>query len=86
VCRVQVAAVSGAPVVAVVRDGRSNGKQPGAAGVNLSWTDSPDQRTDRFPEGRCECGHDLVNARDLRVIDRYQQHEIPPGQCEGHPV
>lgn len=26
---------------------------------------------------RCECGHDLAGARDLGVVDRYQQHEIP---------
>lgn len=31
---------------------RSKGKQPGAAGVNLAWTDIPDERADRFPEGR----------------------------------
>jgi transposase len=62
------------------RDGgprRSRGKQPGAAGANLAWTDTPDERSDRFPEGRCECGHDLAGASDLGVIDRYQQHEIP---------
>ncbi len=56
---------------------RSKGKQPGAAGSNLAWTDTPDERTDRFPQGRCECGHDLAGARDLGVVDRYQQHEIP---------
>jgi transposase len=56
---------------------RSPGKQPGAAGANLAWTDTPDERTDRFPEGRCECGHDLAGASDLGVIDSYQQHEIP---------
>ena len=39
---------------------RSKGKQPGAPGANLAWTDIPDQRSDRFPEGRCECGHDLL--------------------------
>lgn len=56
---------------------RSPGKQPGAAGVNLAWTDTPDEHSDRFPEGSCECGHDLAGASDLGVIDRYQQHEIP---------
>ena len=30
-----------------------------------------------FPEGRCECGHDLAGASDLGIVDRYQQHEIP---------
>jgi transposase len=55
---------------------RSPGKQPGAAGANLAWTDTPDERSDRFPRGRRECGHDLAGASDLGVIDRYQQHEI----------
>jgi transposase len=56
---------------------RSRGKQPGAAGSNLAWVEVPDERTDRFPQGRCECGHDLGGARDLGVVERYQQHEIP---------
>jgi transposase len=56
---------------------RRRGKQPGAPGANLAWSDTPDARTDRFPEGRCECGHDLAAATDLGVVDRYQQHEIP---------
>jgi hypothetical protein len=56
---------------------RSRGKQPGAPGANLAWTEAPDERIDRFPEGRCECGHDLADASDLGVVDRYQQHEIP---------
>jgi len=56
---------------------RSKGKQPGAPGSHLAWTDTPDERADRFPEGRCECGDDLAGARDLGVADRYQQHEVP---------
>jgi transposase len=56
---------------------RSRGKQPGAPGTHLAWTDDPDERRDRFPEGCCGCGDDLVEARDLGVVDRYQQHEIP---------
>lgn len=56
---------------------RSKGKQPGARGSHLPWTDAPDQRQDRFPQGRCECGGDLAGARDVGVVDRYQQHEIP---------
>jgi transposase len=57
---------------------RVRGKQPGAAGANLAFTDAPDAREDRFPRGRCECGTDLRAATDLGVVDRYQQHEIPP--------
>jgi transposase len=56
---------------------RARGKQPGSPGTHLAWTDTPNAQQDRFPEGRCECGHDLTDARDLGVVDRYQQHEIP---------
>jgi len=56
---------------------RSRGKQSGAPGSHLAWTDSPDDHRDRFLEGRCDCGNDLAGARDLGVVDRYQQHEIP---------
>ena len=56
---------------------RQRGKQPGAPGSHLAWTDTPDERMDRFPRGRCECGTDLAGARDVGVADRYQQHEIP---------
>jgi len=56
---------------------RARGKQPGGPGSHLAWTDDPDERRDRFPEGRCECGTDLAQARDLGVVDSYQQHEIP---------
>ena len=62
------------------RDGkpkRKRGKQSGAPGSHLAWTDTPNERTDRFPEGRCECGHDLTAGTDLGVVDRCQQHEIP---------
>src|SRR5512135_2456018 len=54
---------------------RRRGRQPGAPGTNLAWTDTPDARTDRFPTGRCDCGHDLADAQDLGVADRYQQQE-----------
>jgi transposase len=56
---------------------RKRGKQPGAPGANLAWTENPNRQVDRFPRGRCECGHDLAGAADLGVVDRYQQHEIP---------
>jgi transposase len=56
---------------------RERGKQPGAPGANLAFTDNPTSRVDRFPGGRCECGHDLAGATDLGIVDRYQQHEIP---------
>jgi transposase len=56
---------------------RARGKQPGTPGTHLAWTDDPNERRDRFPEGRCDCGDDLDGARDLGIVDRYQQHEIP---------
>jgi transposase len=56
---------------------RARGKQPGSPGTHLAWTDTPNAQQDRFPEGRCDCGDDLAGARDLGVVDRYQQHEIP---------
>lgn len=57
---------------------RKRGKQKGAPGANLAWSDDPDiTRVARFPEGTCGCGGDLAGAADLGVVDRYQQHEIP---------
>jgi transposase len=56
---------------------RSRGKQPGAPGSHLAWTESPDELVDRFPQGSCGCGRDLGAAQDLGVVDRYQCHEIP---------
>jgi len=59
------------------REGRKRGKQPGASGARLAWREDPEQRVDRFPQGRCECGAELGGAADLGVSDRYQQTEIP---------
>ena len=56
---------------------RARGKQPGAPGSHLAWTNTPDRQRDRFPTGRCDCGADLAGAADLGVADSYQQHEIP---------
>src|SRR6478609_567035 len=56
---------------------RRPGKQSGAPGFHLAWTDTPDERSDRFPHGPCVCGQDLAAATDLGVADRYQQHDIP---------
>lgn len=55
---------------------RARGKQPGAPGTHLAWIEYPDDRLDRFPQGRCDCSDDLVGARDLGIVDRYQQHTI----------
>jgi hypothetical protein len=56
---------------------RLRGKQTGAPGAHLPWSDTPDERHDRFPQGSCGCGADLADADDLGIVDRYQQHEIP---------
>src|SRR3954447_1697374 len=55
---------------------RARGKQPGTPGTHLAWTDDPNKRDDRFPEGRCDCGWDLDGARDLGIVDRSQQPAI----------
>ncbi len=56
---------------------RKPGKQPGAPGSHLAWTEDPDQRVDLFPEGTCECGAALEDARDLGVAGSRQQVDIP---------
>jgi hypothetical protein len=56
---------------------RARGKQRGAPGANLSWSDAPHERRDRFPSGACGCGADLAGAADLGVVDAFQQIEIP---------
>jgi transposase len=55
----------------------SKGKQRGAPGSHLAWSDTPDEQRDRFPEGLCGCGAQLADALDLGVVDRYQQVEVP---------
>src|SRR6478735_12696669 len=47
---------------------RARGKQPGAPGSRLAWTDAPDKRRDRYPQGRCGCGAGLAGAADLGVV------------------
>ncbi|WP_433498169.1 DUF6444 domain-containing protein [Sphaerimonospora sp. CA-214678] len=64
------------------RDGakRKPGKQKGAPGTHLAWSDDPDEIADtfnHFPEGRCGCGADLADATDLGATARHQQIEIP---------
>ncbi len=63
---------------AVTRTGkRKPGKQPGAPGSHLAWSEHPDDRVPHFPEGTCECGADLGGAADLGVAASHQQAEIP---------
>jgi hypothetical protein len=61
----------------------ARGKQPGGPGSHLAWTDDPDERRDRFPEGRCDCGTDLAQARDLGVVDSRIHTPPGPGRVRG---
>ena len=56
---------------------RGPGKQPGAPGTHLAWSDEVDEVVDHFPAGRCGCGADLAGAADLGVTAGHQQVEIP---------
>ena len=56
---------------------RKPGKQPGAPGSHLAWSQGPDQRVDHFPAGACACGAALAGAADLGVVSSHQQVEIP---------
>ena len=64
------------------RPGRGNGKkkpgkQEGAPGAHLAWSDDPDDRKDLFPQGRCGCGGDLKDAADLGVAASHQLIDTP---------
>src|SRR6266496_5643627 len=52
--------------------GRKPGKQPGAPGSHLAWSQSPDRLVPHFPAGWCECGADLAAAGDLGVAASHQ--------------
>jgi transposase len=56
---------------------RKPGKQPGAPGSHLAWSEHPDGTLPHFPEGTCECGAALAGAADLGVVASHQQVEIP---------
>ena len=64
---------------------RSRGKQPGAPGSHLAWTDDPDERRDRFPEGRCDCGDDLAGARGSGRGRPLPAARDPAGRGHGSP-
>ena len=56
---------------------RKPGKQPGAPGAHLAWSQDPDETVPHFPQGRCECGAALADGEDLGVAASHQQAEIP---------
>ena len=61
------------------RDGRKRrpGKQPGAPGAHLAWSDCPDETVPHFPEGACACGANLAGAADLGVAASHQVVDVP---------
>jgi transposase len=57
--------------------GRRPGKQPGAPGSHLPWSQSPDDTVPHFPRGVCECGAELADAADLGVAASHQIVDVP---------
>jgi transposase len=62
--------------------GRKPGKQPGAPGAYLAWSQDPDTIVDHFPRGRCICGVDLSGAADLGVRHSHQVTDLPGARAE----
>jgi hypothetical protein len=56
---------------------RRQGKQPGAPGSHLAWSEHPERTIGHFPQGACECGTDLAAAADLGVAASHQVADIP---------
>jgi len=56
---------------------RKQGKQRGAPGANLAWSENPDETVDHYPTGPCGCGADLAAATDVGVAASHQEHDIP---------
>jgi transposase len=62
--------------------GRKPGKQPGAPGAYLAWSEHPDKTVDVFPGGACECGLGLAGAPDLGVAYSHQVTDLPEARAE----
>ncbi len=56
---------------------RKQGKQRGAPGAHLAWTENPNETLPHYPRGACGCGADLATATDLGVALSHQEHDIP---------
>ena len=70
------------PQATTRRDGkRKPGKQPGAPGAYLAWSDHPDTTQDVFPDGTCACGQDLAGAADLGVRYSHQVTDLPDARA-----
>ena len=71
--------------------GKRQGKQRGAPGAHLAWSDDPDKTEPLFPQGACGCGRDLAGAEDLGVAASHQVIDTPAvtarvTQYDGHAV
>jgi transposase len=67
------------------------GKQKGAPGVHLAWSENPDETKPLFPQGLCGCGRDLADAADLGIAASHQLIDTPEvtatlTQYDGHMV
>jgi transposase len=56
---------------------KRQGKQPGAPGTHLAWSDDPDDKEPLFPRGECGCGRDLGDALDLGIAASHQIVDTP---------
>jgi transposase len=56
---------------------KKQGKQPGAPGAHLAWSENPDDGKALFPQGECACGRDLADADDLGVVASHQLMDTP---------
>jgi hypothetical protein len=56
---------------------KKQGKQPGAPGAHLAWTDDPGDRKPLFPQGGCDCGRSLDDAVDLGIARSHQIVDTP---------
>lgn len=57
--------------------GRKRGKQPGAQGNAMPWVSIPDEWVPFRPHGRCGCGMDLADAREMGIERSHQVHDLP---------
>jgi len=56
---------------------KKQGKQPGASGTHLAWSENPDDTLSLYPCGGCGCGRDLGEALDLGIARSHQIVDTP---------